>query len=63
MSTAANKSLVRAFVEAWNAKDLDRFDDLMSQSCQLSVGGGPPEYLEWLQAEAGRLEAAGQGGA
>ena len=39
MSTAANKSLVRAFVEAWNAKDLDRFDDLMSQSCQLSVGG------------------------
>jgi C-1 hydroxylase len=39
MSTAANKSLVRAFVEAWNAKDLDRFEDLMSQSCQLTVGG------------------------
>ena len=39
MSTAANKSLVRAFVEAWNAKDLDRLDDLMSLSCQLTVGG------------------------
>ena len=39
MSTAANKSLVRAFVEAWKAKDLDRFEDLMSQSCQLTVSG------------------------
>jgi C-1 hydroxylase len=39
MSTAANKSLVRAFVEAWNERDLDRFDDLMAESCQLTVGG------------------------
>ena len=39
MSTAANKSVVRAFVEAWNARDLDRFDDLMADSCRLSVGG------------------------
>ena len=39
MSTAASKSLVRAFVEAWNARDLDRFDDLMADSCRLTVGG------------------------
>jgi predicted ester cyclase len=39
MSTAANKSVVRAFVEAWNARDLDRFDDLMADSCRLTVGG------------------------
>jgi predicted ester cyclase len=39
MSTAANKSVVRAFVEAWNARDLDRFDDLMADGCRLTVGG------------------------
>jgi steroid delta-isomerase-like uncharacterized protein len=39
MSTAANKEIVRAFVEAWNTKDLDRFDELMSESCRLTVGG------------------------
>ena len=39
MSTAANKEIVRAFVEAWNSKDLDRFDDLMSEDCRLTVGG------------------------
>jgi C-1 hydroxylase len=39
MSTAANKSVVRAFVEAWNERDLDRFDDLMAEGCRLTVGG------------------------
>jgi steroid delta-isomerase-like uncharacterized protein len=39
MSTTANKELVRAFVDAWNTRDLDRFDDLMSESCRLMVGG------------------------
>ena len=39
MSTADNKEIVRAFVEAWNSKDLDRFDDLMSEDCRLTVGG------------------------
>jgi steroid delta-isomerase-like uncharacterized protein len=39
MSIAENKQLVRSFVEAWNARDLDRFDSLMSESCRLTVGG------------------------
>jgi steroid delta-isomerase-like uncharacterized protein len=39
MSTTANKELVHAFVEAWNTRDLDRFDDLMAESCRLRVGG------------------------
>ena len=39
MSTDANKAIVRAFVEAWNTKDLDRFDDLMAEDAQLTVGG------------------------
>lgn len=39
MSTAANKDIVRAFVDAWNTKDLDRFDALMSESCELNVAG------------------------
>jgi C-1 hydroxylase len=38
MSTDANKAVVRSFVEAWNTKDLDRFDDLMSETCRLTVG-------------------------
>jgi predicted ester cyclase len=36
--TDANKAVVRAFVEAWNARDLARFDDLMSEACRLTVG-------------------------
>ena len=39
MSTDANKAIVRAFVEAWNTKDFDRFDDLMAPDAQLTVGG------------------------
>src|SRR5262245_3077909 len=39
MTTEANKEVVRAFVDAWNEQDFDRFDDLMAESCQLSVGG------------------------
>jgi steroid delta-isomerase-like uncharacterized protein len=37
-ATAANEAVVRAFVEAWNARDLARFDDLMGEACQLTVG-------------------------
>jgi C-1 hydroxylase len=39
MSTESNKAIVRAFVEAWNTKNLDRFDELMAESAQLTVGG------------------------
>jgi steroid delta-isomerase-like uncharacterized protein len=39
MSTATNKAVVRAFVDAWNTKDLDRFDELMAENAQLTVGG------------------------
>jgi hypothetical protein len=39
MAAAANKSLVRAFVDAWHERELDRFDDLMAESCRLTVGG------------------------
>lgn len=39
MSTESNKDVVRAFVDAWNTRDLDRFDDLMAESCRLTVGG------------------------
>jgi C-1 hydroxylase len=38
MSAEANRAVIRSFVEAWNNKDLDRFDELMSQTCQLTVG-------------------------
>ena len=35
----ANKSIVRAFVAAWNERDFDRFDTLMADDAVLSVGG------------------------
>ena len=38
MSEESNKDVVRSFVDAWNTKDLDRFDALMAESCQLTVG-------------------------
>jgi predicted ester cyclase len=39
MSLDANKSVVRAFVAAWNEKDFDRFNDLMDEAATLTVGG------------------------
>jgi len=39
MSTEANKAVVRAFVDAWNTKSFDRFDDLMADDARLTVGG------------------------
>jgi ketosteroid isomerase-like protein len=39
MSTSENKDLVRAFVDAWNTKNLDAIDDLMSETCELTVSG------------------------
>ncbi|HZO79906.1 MAG TPA: ester cyclase [Solirubrobacteraceae bacterium] len=36
----ANKALVRSFVEAWNTRDFDRFDALMSEGAMLHIGGG-----------------------
>jgi steroid delta-isomerase-like uncharacterized protein len=35
----ANKAVVEAFVEAWNARELDRFGDLMADDARLTVGG------------------------
>jgi C-1 hydroxylase len=39
MSLESNKALVRAFVEAWNTKDLDAFGGLMAETAQLTIGG------------------------
>ena len=39
MSAEANKAIVRSFVEAWNERDFDRFDDLMAEDATLTVGG------------------------
>jgi C-1 hydroxylase len=39
MSTERNKTVVRSFVEAWNTKDLIRFDDLMAADARLTVAG------------------------
>ena len=36
----ANKALVRSFVEAWNTRDFDRFEALMSAGAVLHIGGG-----------------------
>ena len=35
----ANKDIIRAFVAAWNDRDLDRFDTLMDTGAVLTVGG------------------------
>ena len=39
MSTEENKAVVRAFVDAWNDKRFDRFDDLMAAGATLTVSG------------------------
>lgn len=36
----ANKTLVRSFIEAWNTRDFDHFDDLMGEGAVLHIGGG-----------------------
>jgi C-1 hydroxylase len=36
----ANKAVVKSFVEAWNTRDLDRFDALMGEHAVLRIGGG-----------------------
>lgn len=35
----ANKALVRSFVETWNTREFDRFEDLMAETATLTVGG------------------------
>lgn len=35
----ANKNLVRSFVAAWNERDFERFDQLMTDDAVLTVGG------------------------
>lgn len=35
----ANKTVVRAFVDAWNERDFDRFDALMGTDATLAVSG------------------------
>ena len=39
MSAEANKEIVRSFIEAWNSKDFERFDSLMAEDAQLTLGG------------------------
>jgi steroid delta-isomerase-like uncharacterized protein len=39
MADDLNSAVVRAFVQAWNARDFDRFDDLMGEDAKLTVGG------------------------
>jgi steroid delta-isomerase-like uncharacterized protein len=39
MSSEANKAVVRSFVSVLNAKDFDRFDDVMAEDATLTVGG------------------------
>ena len=36
---AANKAIVRAFIDAWNTRDFDRFDVLMGDDAVLRIGG------------------------
>jgi steroid delta-isomerase-like uncharacterized protein len=38
--TAANKAVVRSFIDAWNTRDFDRFADLMGEDAVLRIGGG-----------------------
>jgi steroid delta-isomerase-like uncharacterized protein len=41
MSTISDsKAVVRSFVEAWNTRDFDRFEQLMADDAVLHVGGG-----------------------
>lgn len=35
----ANKTLIRAFLDAWNVRDFDRFEDLMADGAVLHIGG------------------------
>jgi steroid delta-isomerase-like uncharacterized protein len=35
-----NKAVVRSFVDAWNIRDFDRFDELMADDAVLHIGGG-----------------------
>jgi steroid delta-isomerase-like uncharacterized protein len=37
---AANKTVVRSFVDAWNAREFDRFSLLMGDDAVLRIGGG-----------------------
>ena len=34
-----NKAIVRSFVEAWNTRDHNRFDELMGEGAVLRIGG------------------------
>src|SRR5215467_4797143 len=37
---AANKTVVRSFVDAWNSRDFGRFQTLMAEGAVLRIGGG-----------------------
>jgi C-1 hydroxylase len=39
VSIEKNKNVVRAFVEAWNTRSFDRFNDLMADDAKLTVSG------------------------
>jgi len=36
---AANKAIVRSFIDAWNTRDFDRFEVLMGDDAVLRIGG------------------------
>ena len=36
---AANKAIIRSFIDAWNTRDFDRFDLLMGEDAVLRIGG------------------------
>ena len=40
MDLEANKEVIRSFIDAWNARDLDRFARLMAEGAVLHIGGG-----------------------
>ena len=37
---AANKAVIRSFVDAWNSRDFGRFETLMGEGAVLRIGGG-----------------------
>ena len=56
---AANKAVVHSFIDAWNTRDFDRFETLMSDDARLRIGGAvvscnPPDTRaiaeEWTSA-------------
>jgi predicted ester cyclase len=39
MSTERNKTIIRSFIDIWNSRDFNRFDEILAEDCCLSVSG------------------------